>query len=112
MLEITINNLPAVLKSGTQIKFTRENPFFSEAGDYTLDVTFPLSGCAQNQKIFGAVHRSEASRKALLKRSFTFRLQTGLFSLSGKAAVTSVTQEEVKLQCISLIYKGKGKAKD
>ncbi|MBR4553865.1 MAG: hypothetical protein IKR63_00650 [Alloprevotella sp.] len=101
MLEITINNLPAVLKSGTQIKFTRENPFFSEAGDYTLDVTFPLSGCAQNQKIFGAVHRPEASRKALLKRSFTFRLQTGLFSLSGKAAVTSVTQEEVKLQLLA-----------
>ena len=101
MLQITINNMSAVLKTGTQIKFTRENPFFSEAGDYTLDVTFPLSGCAQNQKIFGAVHRPEASRKALLQRSFTFRLQAGLFSLSGKAAVTGVTQEEIKLQLLA-----------
>ncbi|MBQ7635155.1 MAG: hypothetical protein IJS89_06255 [Bacteroidaceae bacterium] len=93
--------MPAVLKTGTQIKFTRENPFFSEAGDYTLDVTFPLAGCSQNQKIFGTVHRPEMSRKALLRRSFTFRLQAGLFSLSGKAAVTGVTQEEIKLQLLA-----------
>ena len=101
MLQIHINNKPAILKTGTQIKFTRENPFFSEAGDYTLDVTFPLAGCPQNQKIFGAVHRAESSKKTLLSKNFTFRLQADLFSLAGKATVTSVTQEEVKLQLLS-----------
>lgn len=101
MLDIKINGQQAVLKTGTQIKFTRENPFFSEAGDYTLDVTFPLAGCKENQRIFGAVHRHEASRKALLKRSFTFALTAGTFTLSGRAAVTSVSQEEIKLQLLA-----------
>ncbi len=41
------------------------------------------------------------SRKALLKRNFTFRLQAGLFSIAGRAAVTSVTQEEIKLQLLA-----------
>lgn len=101
MLDIKINGQQAVLKTGTQIKFTRENPFFSEAGDYTLDVTFPLAGCKENQRIFGAVHRHEASRKALLHRSFTFALTAGTFVLSGRAAVTSVSQEEIKLQLLA-----------
>lgn len=101
MLQILINGQPAVLKTGTQIKFTRENPFFSEAGDYTLDVTFPLLGCARNQKIFGTVHRPEMSRKALLRRAFTFALTAGTFALSGRAAVTSVSQEEIKLQLLA-----------
>lgn len=101
MLQIRINGQEAVLKTGTQIKFTRENPFFSEAGDYTLDVTFPLAGCAQNQRIFGAVHRPEMSRKALLKKSYTFALSAGTLSLAGRAAVTAVTQEEIKLQLLA-----------
>ena len=45
MLQLTIGGLPAVLKAGTSIKLTRENPFFSDAGDYTLEVTLPLDGC-------------------------------------------------------------------
>ncbi|MBP3228214.1 MAG: hypothetical protein J6M53_05445 [Bacteroidaceae bacterium] len=101
MLQILINGKEAVLKTGTQIKFTRENPFFSEAGDYTLDVTFPLAGCKQNQQIFGTVHRPEMSRKALLKKSFSFSLNAGAFSLAGRAAVTSVSQDEIKLQLLA-----------
>ncbi len=62
---------------------------------------FPLAGCKENQRIFGAVHRHEASRKALLKQSFTFALTTGTFALSGRAAVTSVSQEEIKLQLLA-----------
>ena len=62
---------------------------------------FPLAGCKENQRIFGAVHRPEASRKALLHRSFTFALTAGTFALSGRAAVTSVSQEEIKLQLLA-----------
>jgi len=64
-------------------------------------VSFPLAGCKENRRIFGAVHRPEASRKALLKRSFTFALTAGTFALSGRAAVTSVSQEEIKLQLLA-----------
>lgn len=101
MFQLVINNLEAVVKTGTQIKFTRENPFFSEAGDYTLDVTLPLAGCPQNQLIFGAAHRPEMSRKTLLRRPYTFSLLADGLSLSGRAAVTAVSLEEIKVQLLA-----------
>ena len=35
MIALYINDKPAIIKSGTSIKLTRENPFFTSAGDYT-----------------------------------------------------------------------------
>jgi len=101
MFQLFINGMNAIVKTGTQIKFTRENPFFSEAGDYTLDVVLPLAGCPQNQRIFGAVHRPEVSKKALLRRDFSFVLWADGLSLTGRAAVTSVSQEEAKIQLLA-----------
>lgn len=69
-------------------------------------VTFPFAGCCQNQAIFGTVHQSEISRKALLRRSFTFRQQTDLFSLAGRAAVTSVTIQYMSGKTVTLSGEG------
>ena len=101
MIEIKINNQPAVFEENTQIKLTRENPLYSESGDYTIEVPFPLLGCPENQKIFGSVHRPEMSRKGLLKHSFDFALRANDTLIGGRARVISVTQEEIRLQLLA-----------
>lgn len=101
MISLTINGLPAVLKNGTSFKLTRENPYFANSGDYTLDVQLPLSGCPENQRIFGALHRPEMSRVPFVDRHLDFRLSAPPLDLTGKAIVTSVTAEEVKVQLVA-----------
>ena len=101
MIALYINQLPAVIKSGTSIKLTRENPYFTSSGDYTLDVVLPLSGCMENLKILGALHRPEASLAQLAGKHLEMQLVTDLCTLSGYAVITSVSQEEAKLQLVA-----------
>lgn len=101
MIALYINDLPAIIKSGTSIKLTRENPFFTSAGDYTLDVVLPLSGCLENLRIFGALQYRAVSLKFLAGKKFPFRLVTELLTLEGTAIVTNVTQDEVKVQLLA-----------
>ncbi len=101
MIALYINDLPAIIKSGTSIKLTRENPFFTSAGDYTLDVVLPLSGCMENLQIFGALQYRAVSLKFLAGKKFPFRLVTELLTLEGTAIVTNVTQDEVKVQLLA-----------
>ena len=82
MIELYIDNQPAIIKSGTSIKLTRENPYFTSSGDYTLDVVLPLAGCVENLKIFGALHRPEMVLNNLAGRHYNMELITDLCTLS------------------------------
>jgi len=100
MLHLLINSLPAVIKDGTSFKLTRENPAFSEQGDYTFEVTLPLRGCPENIAIYGPLHRPETALSDALI-SLPFQLIAPLLTLSGTARVTAVTEEEVKVQLVA-----------
>ncbi|MGN0087156.1 MAG: hypothetical protein ACI353_06540 [Alloprevotella sp.] len=93
-----IDQKPATLKEGTTIKFTRENPYFTGAGDYTLDVTLPMKGCPGNRHIFGPIGYRVTSPAALASLRLPFLLQAPPLTLQGTAIVTEVTDEEVKVQ--------------
>lgn len=101
MLSLKINNLPAILKKGTSIKLTRENPFFTGSGTYSLDVSLPLDGCRENQRIFGAIHRPENPKMGASPRTFKFHLLSPPLDLHGRAVVTQVYNGEVKVQLLS-----------
>lgn len=101
MFKLTIDGKTAVIKTGTSIKLTRENPLVTESGDYTFDVQLPLRGCPENIEIFGALYRPEVSISAVAGRRLPFTLITDVFSISGKAVVTSVTQDEAKVQLLA-----------
>lgn len=101
MTKLTIDGKTAVLKSGSSIKLTRENYMLSDSGDYTLDVTLPMRGCIENQKIFGAAHRMEVGKNQYTGRRYPFRLEALPIIIEGTAVVTSVTQEEIKVQLLS-----------
>ena len=92
---ILINGKQAVLKKGTSFDFISENRFFTGAGSYTLSITFPIRGCAQNIDIFGHIYRKD------------FDFATGLLSCEihdrnvhkyGSVSIVSVSDVEVKTQ--------------
>lgn len=101
MISLYINNKKAIIKNGTSIKLTRENPFFTNSGDYTFDVVLPLDGCPDNQKIFGVLYHPSISLKFLAGKTYPFVLVTEILTLEGEAVVTNVTHEDVKVQLLS-----------
>ncbi len=101
MLTLTINSHPAILKDGTSIKYTSTNPLFKDTGDFTLEVTLPLKGCPENQRIFGTLHRPETPLTPLIDRRLPFSLLAPPLSVEGTAIVLSADEEEAQLQLLA-----------
>lgn len=100
-MQLYIDKKPAIIKKGTSIKLTRENPAITQSGDYTLDVTLPLSGCKENLDIFGPANYRAASPKSFAGKRYDFYLNAGEIQLSGTAIVTQISEEELKLQLLA-----------
>lgn len=100
-MQLYIDGKPAIIKKGTSIKLTRENPAITQSGDYTLDVTLPLSGCKENLEIFGPANYRAASPKSFAGKRYDFYLNAGKIQLSGTAIVTQISDEEIKLQLLA-----------
>lgn len=101
MLSLTIDGYPAVVKSGTSIKLTRNNPYFEISGDYTLEVSLPIAGCVQNRRIFGTIDRSTTDFTNLIGKKYTMELVAHPIALQGTAEIVSVTEREVKVQLLA-----------
>ncbi len=94
-MEITINNQRAVLKEGTSFDFIAENSLFTGSDSYTLTITFPLRGCAENTAIFGHINRAEVEARRV---ALDCDLRDGAFFRSGTITVTELSEVEVKTQ--------------
>lgn len=101
MITLHIDGKPVITKSGTTIKLVRENPLFTESGDYTFDITLPLAGCTKNQRALGLRHRPEVRLDDLCGKRMPFVLQTTVLRIDGTAVVTSVNQDEAKVQLLA-----------
>ena len=102
-MHLYIDNQPAIIKAGTNVKLIRENALLSSQSDRTFDVTLPLYA-PENQRIFGPLQRLEISKRPLVGRHFPFRLLCPPEEMAGTAVITSITEEEVKLQLLSGRY--------
>lgn len=102
-MHLYIENKPAIIKAGTNVKLIRENSLLSSQSDRTFDVTLPLYA-PENQRIFGPLQRLEISKRPLVGRHFPFRLLCPPEEMAGTAVITSITEEEVKLQLLSGRY--------
>lgn len=100
-MNLYLEGQPAVIKSGTSFKVTRQNPFFADQGDYSFDVTLPLAGCAANQQIFGLLHRPETPLASLVGLKISMQLFAPPLNLTGYAQITNITDEEAKVQLIA-----------
>ena len=94
-MEIIINNKQAVLKSGTSFDFIAENRLFTGSDSYTLSITFPLRGCAENIAIFGHIHRADVAKSKIV---FDCEIRDKAFYRSGSITITEINEVEVKTQ--------------
>ena len=92
---ILINNKPAVLKKGTSFDFISENRFFTGADSYTLSITFPIKGCAQNIEIFGHIYRKDFDFN---RDTLDCEIHDHHFHKYGCVSIVSVSDTEVKTQ--------------
>lgn len=99
-LQLHINHLPAVIGKDTRFRLTRENPMFTNAGDFTLELSLPLASCVENQRIFGPLHRPESGRRAWVGRRLPFHLTALPLEVKGVAMVLGTTEEDVKVQLL------------
>lgn len=92
---ILINNKRAVLKKGTSFDFISENRFFTGADSYTLSITFPIRGCAENIAIFGHIYRKDFDFDTEL---LDCEIHDRDFHKYGSVSIVSVSEAEVKTQ--------------
>ena len=92
---ILINNKRAVLKKGTSFDFISENRFFTGADSYTLSITFPIKGCAENIAIFGHIYRKDFDFDTEL---LDCEIHDRDFHKYGSVSIVSVSEAEVKTQ--------------
>ena len=102
MLSIMIRGERVALKKGTTIKLTRTNPYFNaEGGDYTLEVTLPMHGRAENRKAFADLHLASTTTGNWAGARLDARLDAPPLHLQGYALVTGITEDEVKVQIVA-----------
>ena len=94
-MKILVNGREAVLKANASFEYVSENPLFTEAEDYTMEIPFPMKDCPQNISIFGPLHVKGVDISKVL---FPCEIQTDAFVKSGILTITSVSDTEVKGQ--------------
>ncbi len=94
-MQIFINHRLAYLKQSTSFDFVAENRYFSGADSYTLAITFPLRGCAENIAIFGHINRKDVAAKTIL---FDCEIRDKAFVQYGSLTITEINETEVKCQ--------------
>ena len=95
MIELFLDNKPAVLRDNASIKLTRENVYFTKSGSYTYDIELPL-GCVENRAILGNINRKDV---ATHYREFRAILRVdNQVLLDGKAILHQVTDTSAKVQ--------------
>lgn len=94
-MEIYVDHKLAVLKKGTAFDFVSENRYFSGADSYSMTITFPLAGCADNIAIFGHINRKDVVAQQLL---FDCEIRDRSFYKHGSITITEINDVEVKTQ--------------
>lgn len=109
MLTLTVNGLPAVIKTGTTFKLTRPNPLLTSSSsastDYTMEIQLPLDGCATNWAIFAKAGAYPAAPAAsllpLVGKTWAAKLCAPPLVIDGTAKLTGVADGAAKLQFTS-----------
>lgn len=92
-----LNNTQVYPDSSQSIKLIRENPYFTESESYTLEVNLPMS-ILENRRFFGNIHRIEKAKQ--IDPMNCRMLVDNRPVLDGKARVTQITDDSIKLQLL------------
>lgn len=94
-MKILVNGKEAVLKADSSFEYVSENPLFTDAEDYSLEIEFPMKDCPQNILIFGALHVKGVDISTI---SYPCKIITESFDKTGFLAITEVNDVLVKGQ--------------
>lgn len=97
MITLYLNKTRVYLATSESIKITKCNPYFTQSGSYTLDVTLPLSIKA-NRDFFKNTNRLDVQKKFSKMDAELYADNRPL--VLGKATVNAVKDTEVKIQLL------------
>ncbi len=97
MIELLLDNKPAVLRENVAIKLTRENVYFNKTGSYTYDIELPLQ-TLENRAIFGNINRKDV--ECHFKEFHAVLRVDNVTLLTGKAIINQVSDTSVKVQLL------------
>lgn len=96
MVTLTIDG-KYVVTDGSELKITKENPRLKTSDSYSLDVVLPMSA-PENKAVFGNLNRMDVAKRVATMTAVLIADNRTI--IDGIAKVTSVTDENVKVQLI------------
>lgn len=98
MIEIEINQEPIVLDEDTEFDLVRENPFFSNAGDYTFDIDVNLRKKG-NASLYQFLHRHNSGLRVTGRAAV---IRDGARRVcSGTESILQIEDSVAKIQILS-----------
>lgn len=91
-----IDNKEAVIPEGESFTYFEESSFFTDASGYSLDITLPLRGCAQNRAIFGHIELNPPA-----SARWPASLLLGSERKEGTVVLVDVSLDSVKVQFLA-----------
>lgn len=98
MTELYLDNALVVFDNSKTVKVTKENPYFTQSGSYTLDVTIPMN-CLENRLFFKNLQRLDVGKSAVRKMAARLVADNHVV-LSGSAVINSITPDGIKVQLV------------
>lgn len=98
MIHCTINGEVGYPSTSDKIKLTYNNPYVQDSGEYSYDISFPMS-IHQNATLFKHVNRFDVKKRMSSFDDCKIYADYRLI-ISGKGTVTSISDTTVKLQIV------------
>ena len=99
MTELFIDGVSAVLPKGFSVAVKRENPMFTKNGEYTYDITLPLTN-PTNAKLYEHLNRLNSVTEVKTKRTAILRADNRVYC-NGTEVITGWTDDTVSIQIAS-----------
>lgn len=99
MTELYIDGTPAYLPQDLAVQVKRENPLFTKNGEYTYDITLPLSAPA-NAGLYSHLNRLNSVTEVKTKRRAVLVADNRVYC-NGTEVVTGWTDDTVSIQIAS-----------
>ena len=97
MIELYLNDKRVFTDTSQKIKITKENPYFTNSGSYTLDVCIPMD-VLENRMFFNNIQCLITSKKT--EKLKALLVVDNNILLSGTAVINSISDRQIKVQLL------------
>lgn len=97
MLQLHINGMRVNLPASLSTEYTILNPYFTNQGDYTLDIDIPLDD-PENARVYHNIHRIDHTRRSL-RRTAILSDEHGILA-KGQEILLEVNGNVAKIQIV------------